>query len=272
MRCLGCDNLINDTVFNRLFGGHKEITIAILLDLVLWLIAVFSNVCIEHLTNEKDFLGLNFNISRLALGSSQRLMDHDTAVGQGTTLSLGTRSQQKSSHTGSHTKAHSVDIARNILHSIINCHTSRHGSPRAVNIEGDIFFRILIGKVQELGNKDICNFVIDTLSQEKDSILQKTTDHIHLTIVGINHRHSDGVGRGSFIRILSTRINLWGGFIGHHGPSRRHGALNNGPSTHESRICCIWRESTACQRHQGGNGYYQLHHGDYYVKRLWCFR
>lgn len=48
---------------------------------------------------------LNFNIGSLPLGTSQRLMNHDTTVGKGATLALGTGTQQKGSHRGRHSEA-----------------------------------------------------------------------------------------------------------------------------------------------------------------------
>ena len=79
---------------------------------------------------------------------------------------------------------------------------------RTVDVEGDIFFRIFVGQVQKLGHENIGNFIIYALSKKQNSVLQKTTDNVHLAAIGINDWHSYRVGRRFVIRVLTTRIDL----------------------------------------------------------------
>ena len=48
---------------------------------------------------------LNFNICSLTLSTTQRLVNHDAAIGKSTALTLCTGSQQECSHRGGHSKA-----------------------------------------------------------------------------------------------------------------------------------------------------------------------
>lgn len=98
VRSLGLDDLVDDPVLDGLLGRHEEIPVAVRLDLVLGLAAVFGNVGVEDLSNEQNLLGLDLNVGGLSLGSSERLMDHDAGVWEGSSLALGAGAQQKGSH------------------------------------------------------------------------------------------------------------------------------------------------------------------------------
>ena len=52
------------------------------------------------------------------------------------------------------------------LHGIIDCKTRSDHSAGAVNVHGDVLFRIIRLKVQQLGNNKICYVVVD-LSEKR---------------------------------------------------------------------------------------------------------
>ena len=58
VRCLCLDNLINNTIFDCLLGGHEKIAIAVFLNLILWLITIVRNISVQHFSDKKNFLGL----------------------------------------------------------------------------------------------------------------------------------------------------------------------------------------------------------------------
>ena len=158
---LGLDDLINDTVLLSLLGGHEEVPVAVLLDLVLGLISVLGNEGVEDLTDVEDLLGLDLNISSLALGSAEGLVDHNSGVWEGAPLALGPSTEKEGAHTGSGSEADSANITGDVLHGVVDRHASGDGATRGVNVQGDVLGGILIGEEKKLGDKDVGNLIIN---------------------------------------------------------------------------------------------------------------
>ena len=192
MTRLGRYHLINNSIIHRLLRRHEKVPITIGLNLILGLITVLRNISIQHLPNEQNLLGLDFNIGSLSLRPPERLMDHDTAVGKRASLAGSTGAQQKRSHAGSHAKAYGGDIAGNVLHGVVNGHAGTDTSPGTVDVECDILGGVLVGQVEELGNEDVGNFVVDALSEEDDAVLEEAGDDVFLGGAVVDYGHAMG--------------------------------------------------------------------------------
>ena len=58
MARLGGHNRVNHPIRHRLLGGHEEITVAILLDLIDGLAGVLADVAVQQGADKQDLLGL----------------------------------------------------------------------------------------------------------------------------------------------------------------------------------------------------------------------
>jgi hypothetical protein len=94
------------------------------------------------------------------------------------------------------------------LHGVVDGHTGRNGSSGAVDVEGDVLFGVLVGQVEELGDQNVGDLVIDALSQQKDSVLEQSRQNVHLSATGIDDGHSYGVGRGCIVGVSAARVDL----------------------------------------------------------------
>ena len=72
--------MIDQAVCLRIFSGHKAIPVGVFFHRFKGLPRMVSKDFIEPLLCAKDFLSLNANIGGLALGSAQRLVNHDPGV------------------------------------------------------------------------------------------------------------------------------------------------------------------------------------------------
>mmetsp|Transcript_36244 Transcript_36244/g.79336 ORF Transcript_36244/g.79336 Transcript_36244/m.79336 type:complete len:311 (+) Transcript_36244:182-1114(+) len=213
---LGLNDLINDTIIHSLLRSHEEITVTVLLNLILGLIAVFGNVGVEHFPNEQNFLGLNFNIGSLTLRPAERLMDHNARVGQRSTLTLGTCAEEEGAHTGRHTEAYGRYVTGNVLHGVIDGHTGRDGSAGTVDVESNVGLGIFVGQIEQLGNEDVGDLVVDALPKEEDTILEEAGDDVHLAALGIDDGHSDWGCGGLLVGVASPGIDLRLRLFRHH--------------------------------------------------------
>ena len=93
---------------------------------------------------------------------------------QGKAFSLRTGGEQKSPHAGRHSHADRGNITFDILHGIINRHSSRHGTSGAVNVKADILCRILPLQIKKLRHHQTGGNIVDLVRQHNNSVIQQT--------------------------------------------------------------------------------------------------
>lgn len=175
---------------------------------------------VQDLPDEKNLLCLDLDVGGLPLSAPQGLVDHDPRVGEGAALPFGPGPEQKGAHAGRHAEAHGGHIAGDVLHGVVDRHTRRDGSTRGIDVEGDILGGILVGQVEQLRHQYIGHFVVHSLPQQQDPILQEAADNIHLTVVGIDYWHADRVFGRLLVGVLAAWVDLKGGV-------RRGGEVDN---------------------------------------------
>ena len=147
MTRLGRDHFINNPIIPGLFRRHEKVTIAIFFNLILRLPRIVRNVRVKNFPNKENFLGLNFNVCGLSLCSSERLVDHDASVGEGTSLSRSTGTEQEGSHTSRHAEADGRHVAGDVLHGIVNGHSGTDRATRGIDVESNVLGGVFVGKV-----------------------------------------------------------------------------------------------------------------------------
>lgn len=103
---------------------------------VLWSACWGQVVVLTERLDEKDLLGLNLDISGLARGASKGLVDHDAGVGQRLALALSSGAEEEGTHGGSSAKAHGRNVARNVLHGVVDGHAGGDGAAGGVDWRG----------------------------------------------------------------------------------------------------------------------------------------
>mmetsp|Transcript_40395 Transcript_40395/g.86109 ORF Transcript_40395/g.86109 Transcript_40395/m.86109 type:complete len:223 (-) Transcript_40395:269-937(-) len=169
---LRTEHLIDDAVVLGLLGCHEEVSVAIVLHLVDGLAGIVGNVLAKECADEEDLLGLDLDVGGLALGTAERLVDHDARVGQRATLALLAGTKQEGPHGRGGPKAHRINVARHVLHGVEDGHTSRDRAARRVDVQSDVLLCILVCKVEQLRDEQVGDLVIDLLAEEEDSITQ----------------------------------------------------------------------------------------------------
>mmetsp|Transcript_1781 Transcript_1781/g.3399 ORF Transcript_1781/g.3399 Transcript_1781/m.3399 type:complete len:325 (+) Transcript_1781:136-1110(+) len=218
MTGLGPNNLINNPIIHRLLRRHEKIPIAIGLDLLLRLIAIIGNISIQHLPDEQNLLRLNLDIGRLPLRPSERLMNHDPGIGKRPPLPRSSRPQEKRSHRRGHAEADRGDIAGDVLHGVVDGHAGADRSAGGVDVEGDVLGGILVREVEELGDEDVGDFVVDALTEEDDPVLEEAGEDVFLGGAIVDYGHADGAAAGLLVGVFAAGVYLRIGLAGR----RRH--------------------------------------------------
>ena len=118
---------------------------------------------------------MNVNISGLARQSSHRwLVNQNARVGKRQTFLAFACGQEQRCHARCLTDADRGYVILHILHGVVDRHARRDRSARRVNVELDIFLRILLRQKKHLRNHQIGDVVIDRGADEDDVIAQQS--------------------------------------------------------------------------------------------------
>jgi hypothetical protein len=140
------------------------------------------------------------------------LVDQDARIGQCRPFALGTTRQQHRPHAGCHADARCGDQWLDKLHGVVDGETCVDLAARAVDVHLDLAVRIVLSNIQELGNDEVGDHVVDVRAQEHDAVLQEQREDVvaALTSAGLLDHHRHGVrerigpsevgGSGSFGR------------------------------------------------------------------------
>ena len=99
-----------------------------------------------------------------------------------------------------------MDVTWDELHSIVNRQPCTDTSSRRIDVECDILFGIVVGKIEELGNEDVGHLVVHICTKEEDTVFEETGDDIKLTTGGTIDSGKWGWGTGLLLRFF--------GFVG----------------------------------------------------------
>src|SRR3990167_152119 len=203
------NHCVDQPVFTSRFGAHEIITIGIALDFFQGASTVLGHQYVETLTDEEDFLGVNFDVRRLALETAQWLVNHHTRVRQAVTLALGTSGQQESAHAARLTNTGGGHVRLDELHGVVDRHTRRHRTTWRVDVKMNVLVRIFRFKEQQLRTDQVGHVVLYRADKKDHSLLEQARIDIvgALTASRLLDNHGYQAASGLDIRhLLHKRI------------------------------------------------------------------
>jgi hypothetical protein len=109
-------------------------------------------------------------------------MDEDLGVRQCHTLALRASCQQQSPHRHGYTYAYRLHVGLDELHRVVDRKTRVHRAARRVDVDGDVFVRILRLKVQQLGDYEIGYLIVHGSTQEDDPLVEQPAVDVERTL------------------------------------------------------------------------------------------
>ena len=152
---------VNQAVRACFFRGHIIIPIRVSFDGRDVPARVFRKDTVEFCLRTQNVFRLNFDIACLALRATERLMNHDFGIGKSVSLATRTAREQERAHRRRHTDTNGGYVAFDIIHRVVNRHTRGYRTPGGVDIQTDIFRRVLTFQIDKLRNDGICHRVVD---------------------------------------------------------------------------------------------------------------
>ena len=157
---------------------------------------------VELFLQVEDFLGVDFNIRRLSLETTQRLMNHDARVGQHEALALGAGGEQEGAHAGGLADAQGGHVRLDETHGVVNRHACGNRTARRIDIQVDVLVRILRFQEQQLRHNQIRGHVVHRPDHKHHPLFQQTRVDIVGTFAAtaLFHDHGDIPQAGRLLR------------------------------------------------------------------------
>ena len=167
------ENFVDETVCDRLFGGHVVVAVRVIFDLLDGLACVKGEDAIEAFFQVEHEADGALYIGSGTLGAAGNLVDHHMGVWQAEAFALGPCREKDGAHGSGDTDAVGVHIAGEELHGVIHRKSCGDRSAGGVDVDVDVLFGILHLQEQELCDHRVCDEVIDRYADENDAILEK---------------------------------------------------------------------------------------------------
>ena len=173
------EDVIDETVRLSFISRHEIVAVGVFFDLVQCLTGMLQHQFIHPALGSQDFLGVDFQFHGSPLHPGERLVDHDSAVGQCESLSLGPGRQQHRTHAGTLAQAVGRNVACHELHRVVDRHPLGDRATRAVDVHMNVGLAIFELQVQQLGNDAVRNVVINRAAEKDDAISKQPAVNIH---------------------------------------------------------------------------------------------
>lgn len=168
------ENFVDEAVGDGVFGGHVVIAIGVVFDLLDGLAGVMGEDAVEAFFQIEHEADGAFDVGGGAAGATGDLVNHHVGVRQAEAFALGACGEQHGAHGCANADAIGVHIAGHELHGVIDRQTCGDGATGGVDVDVNVFFRVLHLKEQKLGDDRISDVVIDAGADENDPVLEQT--------------------------------------------------------------------------------------------------
>ena len=193
---LGAEDFVDEAVVLGGVGVHEEVAVSVADDVLDGLAGVLGEDLADQLVLAEDLAGVDLDIGGLAADAADDgLVDVDGAVGQGVALALGAGAEEDGAHAGAAADGRWWRRRTDELHRVVDCQTGADGATRRVDVHVDILVRVLAVEVEELGDDDVGDLVVDWRAEEDDALLQQQGKDIERALAAgarLNNVWNDG--------------------------------------------------------------------------------
>ena len=162
---------------------------------------------LDHPPAHLDHLGdRQFHVGRLALCATVWLVDQHSGVGQGVPLARRAGGQQHGGSGRSLTDADRGHVGVDEAHGVVDGEQPVHVAAGAVDVDGDVVVGILALQMQQLGDDQVGDVVVDRCAEEDDAIDEQPRVDVEgpLAAAGALDDGGDQHDRCSFVLLRSA--------------------------------------------------------------------
>ena len=166
--------MVHQPVFHGLFRRHPEVPVRIRFDLVHRLSGVVGHDLVHGTLHAQHFLGLDLDVlGRAGHVGDGRLVDQNAGIGQGVTFAGPARREEEGAHAGGHAQAVGLHVGLDELHGVVDGEPRGDAAAGTVDVQLDVLFGVFVLEVEQLGDHQVRDGVVDRHADEDDTVLQQ---------------------------------------------------------------------------------------------------
>ena len=167
------DYLVDKSVLHSVLSAHPVVAFCVSGDDLDGLAGVLRENGVETVAGFEDVLSLDLDVTCLTLCAAEGLVDHNFAVGESESLALGTCGEKESAHGSCHSDADGGYVTLDEVHSVVDSEAGRYRATGAIDVKADVRIGIFRFQIQKLRNNEGCCYVVNLVSEEDDSLVEK---------------------------------------------------------------------------------------------------
>src|SRR3954471_9066469 len=116
---------------------------------------------------------MDLDVRGLALESAAGLVDEDPRVREGRALAFAPAGEQQRAHRHRHPEADGRDVGLDELHRVVDRQPGVDLASRGVDVEADVLVGVFGLQVQQLGDDEVGDLVVDGRADEHDPLVEQ---------------------------------------------------------------------------------------------------
>src|SRR5919201_1453050 len=187
------DDVVDDAVLLGFLRRHEVVALHVPADLVHVLPGVLAHDLLEAALEEDRLSGMDLDFGRLPLEAAPDLVDEDLGVRQRHPLSFRAAGKQQRAHRHRRADADGLHVGLDELHRVVDREPVVHGAARRVDVDRHVLVGVLRLQVEELGDDQVGDLVVDWGSEEDDALVQESRVDVERALAarGLFDHHRD---------------------------------------------------------------------------------
>ncbi len=170
------NDAVDQTVVNSLLRCEEEVSVGVSLDLFERLARVQGDELVQHSPDPDDLAGVDVEVAGLtleALAADERLVHVDCRAWKSEPLALGPGHEDDRAEAGRPPDAHCRDGRPHVLHGVVDGQAGGHSTAWGVDVDLDLFLRIVRRQVHQLSDHEVGDDVVDGPADDDDPVPQQ---------------------------------------------------------------------------------------------------
>src|SRR6266480_2063955 len=185
------DHVVDDPVLLRLLGGQEVVALHVGGDPLERLPAVLGDDLLHPPLDRDRLAGMDLDVARLPLEAAPELVDEDLRVRERKPFAARAGGQQQRAQRHRDPDAGGRHLGLDELDRVVDGEPRVDGAPGAVDVERDVLAGILRLEMEQLGDRQVGDLIVDRRPQEDDPLAEQTRVDVEgaLTVHGLLDHH-----------------------------------------------------------------------------------
>src|SRR4051794_12435412 len=176
------DDAVDQAVLLGLVRPEEAVALHVAVNLLDGASRVMGVDLVDPLARLEDLPRVDLDVARLALEAGRRLVDQDAAVRQREALALCPAGQQQRPHRHRDPAADRRHVRLDEVHRVVHREPGVDRAARRVDVDRDVLVRVRGLEVQQLGDDQVGDHVVDRAAEEDDPLVEQAGVDVELAL------------------------------------------------------------------------------------------